>query len=226
MKEMKKQQEQLKSLLETFVDFIRRKVVEDFRHVFGNFQGMAITEAETLIEGAKGKSSDLKTVNICSPSKSLSLWLIQITTNVLVRKSLLPFFASPLIIGSLGPSMKIIMDLLKQLTPNNINLGETVERELTPIIIRQVLTLLDEVIMKGLDADSKLGKHKLGGDQMLIQGLFVDTELFKIDLIKEMTNEQENQSSLPDAEQLAKQPTRYRVVYQDAHRSQFWMLVT
>lgn len=134
-------------MLDTFVDFIRRKVVEDFRHVFDDFETMQLFDPE-VIEG-RGKRSELKTVNICSPSKSLSLWLIQITENVLVRQSLLPFFMSPLTIGSLGPSMKIVMDSLKQLTPNNINIGDTVERALTPIIVKQVLALLDEVIMKG-----------------------------------------------------------------------------
>ena len=52
--------------------------------------------------------------------------------------------------------MKIVIDTLKQLTPQNINVCQTVERALTPIIIKQVLILLDEVIMKGLDQDNDL----------------------------------------------------------------------
>ena len=46
MKDMKKQQELLKSVLDTFVDFIRRKLIEDFRHVFGDFETMTMFNAE------------------------------------------------------------------------------------------------------------------------------------------------------------------------------------
>lgn len=89
-----------------------------------------------------------------------------------MQQSLLPFFISPHTLGSLGPSMKIVVDCLKQLTPQNINVCETVERALTPIIIKQVLILLDEVIMKGLDHENDLQgtgfkkfKMKLGNQE-------------------------------------------------------------
>jgi hypothetical protein len=133
------------------VDFVRRKVVDDFRHVFGNFPTILSKDAESLGMQGGPKSSELRTHNICSPSRSLSLWLVQITENVLVRQSLLPFFLSPHTIGCLGPSIKIVVDSLKALTPQNINVCDTVERALTPIVIKQALILLDEVILKGLD---------------------------------------------------------------------------
>lgn len=69
--------------MDTFVDFIRRKVLEDFKHVFADFGPLNLFKAEVL-EGQANKS-ELECLNICSPSKSLSLWIIQITKNVLVR---------------------------------------------------------------------------------------------------------------------------------------------
>lgn len=48
VREMKKQQDQLRAVLDTFVDFIRRKVVEDFRHVFGDFEPISAFKAETI----------------------------------------------------------------------------------------------------------------------------------------------------------------------------------
>ena len=89
------------------------------------------------------------------------------------------------------------------------------ERALAPIVIKQVLTLLDEVILKGLDSDSDLQgagikkyKMKVGGlslDQP-IQAYFIDYELFSIETIKD----------IPDADQLRQNPSRYHVVYLDA----------
>lgn len=127
----------------------------------------------------------MQTLNICSPAKSLSLWLESITKNILVRESLLPFFISPHTIGSLGPSMKIVVDCLKQLTPQNINICDIVERSLAPVVIKQVLTLLDEVILKGLDHESDLQgggvkklKMKIGGasqEQTSIKAYFIDS---------------------------------------------------
>lgn len=208
---MKKQQDQLKSVLETFVDFIRRKVVEDFRHVFGNFEVMSLSKAEK-VDGSKGGSSDLKMVNICSPGKSLSLWLSQITEDILVGQSLYPFFVSPHTIGSIGPSMKIVMDYLKQLTPQNINVCEIVERSLTPIILKQVLKLFDEVIRKGSDSDSNLqgsglqAYNKKQSNEMDIKAFILDLEIFNILPIKEV--------GTPD--ELLASPGRYKVIYLDS----------
>ena len=56
----------MKSVLDTFVDFIRRKLIEDFRHVFGEFETVGLFGKETM-------------VNICCPTKSLSLWIIDVT---------------------------------------------------------------------------------------------------------------------------------------------------
>jgi hypothetical protein len=193
VREMKKQQDLLRAVLDTFVDFIRRKVVDDFRHVFGNFETISVKFAEALSQMGGPQQEELRTHNICSPSRSLSLWLAQITENLLVRQSLLPFFINPHTIGSLGPSMKIVIDTLKQLTPQNINVCDIVERALAPIVIKQVLTLLDEVIAKGLDYDSDLQgtgfkkyKMKLGGpDQANLQAYFFDLKLFSINTVKE-----------------------------------------
>ena len=63
---------------------------------------------------------------------------------------------SPHTIGSLGPSMKIVIDSLTQLTIQNINICQIVERSLSPIIINSVLDLLDEALSCGLDHDVDL----------------------------------------------------------------------
>jgi len=81
--------------------------------------------------------------------------------------------------------MKIVVDCLKQLTPQNINICDIVERSLAPVVIKQVLTLLDEVILKGLDHESDLQgggvkklKMKIGGasqEQTSIKAYFIDS---------------------------------------------------
>lgn len=48
------------------------------------------------------------------------------------------------------------------------------ERALSPIVIKQVLTLLDEVILKGLDSDSDLQGAGIKKYKMKVGGLSLD----------------------------------------------------
>ena len=56
--------------------------------------------------------------------------------------------------------MKTVIDSLTQLTIQNINICQVVERALSPIIINSVLNLLDEALDVGLDHDVDLAQGK------------------------------------------------------------------
>ena len=56
--------------------------------------------------------------------------------------------------------MKTVIDSLTQLTIQNINICQVVERALSPIIINSVLNLLDEALDVGLDHDVDLTQGK------------------------------------------------------------------
>ena len=53
--------------------------------------------------------------------------------------------------GSLGDSLKIVFDSLQQLQRVNINICQQVERSLAPLIVKQLMNLLEEVLQHGLD---------------------------------------------------------------------------
>ena len=101
-KEVQKQHEVLSALMKAFDDFIKRKLMEQFKSTFG--AGDSEDQKEDVEAAAK-----LQLPN----SQALSNWLnTTCSESLLCQQALRPFFENPHILGSLGDSLKIVFDSL------------------------------------------------------------------------------------------------------------------
>ena len=108
----------------------------------------------------------------------------------------------------------------------NINICQQVERSLAPLIIKQLMNLLEEVLSHGMDHDvdqsqakgvKKYSAHKTAllndqlsaqNDALQVRAYFFDKLRFKFDSLRSLS-EHSKQNLLNDSD-------RYKIVYMDA----------
>lgn len=88
--------------MKAFDDFIKRRLLENFKDVFGG-------DNDNENEDSKNNDQSL------SPnSQALAIWLNTVATNeILCQESLTAFFQNPHILGCLGEALKIVFRSLQ-----------------------------------------------------------------------------------------------------------------
>lgn len=151
VRDVQKQQELLEALMRAFDDFVKRRVIEQYDEIFAQYANLPQDETSAVVQPPIPLPNN----------QALSIWLTQTATEMfLCHESLTQFFQNPHILASLNTSLKIVFRALQQLQSVNINITQQVERLIAPVIVKQIMLLLEEVLQHGLDHDVNQSQTK------------------------------------------------------------------